>query len=91
MANVGKGNPSDPDRGWSLYIVSVVMVIFSGLFIGFRIAVRLSKKMIGADDAIIIAVCSHVQTSRPIANGSLGTCKSIPEHLGHRGLVYFAI
>lgn len=57
MANVGKGTPGDPDHGWALYIVSVIMVILSGIFVMIRVAVRTSKKMMGADDWIIVAVC----------------------------------
>lgn len=59
MANDGKGTPSDPDHGWTLYIVSVIMVVFSGVFVILRSAIRLSKKMMGTDDYIIIAVRTH--------------------------------
>lgn len=53
MINDGKGTPGDPDRGWTLWIVSVVMVIFSGIFVIARLAIRLSRKMLGIDDYII--------------------------------------
>ncbi|KAK4695002.1 hypothetical protein P7C71_g2665, partial [Lecanoromycetidae sp. Uapishka_2] len=53
MVNDGKGTHSDPDQGWTLWIVSVVMVIFSGMFVLARLAIRLSKQMLGADDYII--------------------------------------
>jgi sensor histidine kinase regulating citrate/malate metabolism len=57
MVNVGKGTDMVPDRGWSLYIVSVVMVIVSGLFVMVRLAIRLSRRMMGMDDYMIILVC----------------------------------
>ena len=56
MANVGTGSPQDPDHGWYLYIVSVILVIISGIFVVIRVAIRLSKKMMGTDDYIIIFV-----------------------------------
>ena len=57
MANVGTGTPQDPDHGWYLYIVSVILVILSGIFVVIRVAIRLAKKMMGVDDYIIIFVC----------------------------------
>ncbi|KAL9638225.1 MAG: hypothetical protein Q9164_001702 [Protoblastenia rupestris] len=54
MVNVGKGTPTEPNIGWSLFIVSVVMVIVSGLFVVVRIAIRLSRRMMGMDDYMII-------------------------------------
>ncbi len=54
MANVGKGTPELPDRGWPLFIVSIVMVIISGLFVLGRVAYRLSRKAMGVDDYVII-------------------------------------
>ena len=55
MANVGKGTPELPDRGWPLYIVSVVLVIISGFFVISRVAFRLSRRAMGTDDYVIIA------------------------------------
>lgn len=62
MINNGKGTSSDPDHGWTLWIVSVVMVIFSGIFVITRLAIRLSKKQVGIDDYIIFVglVCSPI-------------------------------
>ena len=54
MPNLGKGTPELPDRGWPLFIVSVVMVIISGLFVIGRLAFRLSRKAMGMDDYIIV-------------------------------------
>ena len=56
MGNVGKATAAVPNQGWGLYIVSVVMVIISGLFVMARIAVRLSRNMMGWDDYMIILV-----------------------------------
>lgn len=54
MVNVGKGTPELPDRGWPLFIISVVMVIISGLFVLGRVAFRLSRRAMGTDDYVII-------------------------------------
>ncbi len=56
MANVGKGGPNDPDQGWPLYIVSVVMVMVSGIFVLGRVGIRLARRMMGLDDYMIILV-----------------------------------
>jgi hypothetical protein len=54
MANVGKGTSELPDRGWPLFIISVVMVNISGLFVLGRVAFRLSRRAMGTDDYVII-------------------------------------
>lgn len=54
--NVGKGSPGHPNHGWSLFIVSVVMTIVSGLFVTLRIAIRLSRRIMGIDDYLILVV-----------------------------------
>ena len=56
MMNVGKGSPGHPNHGWSLFIVSVVMTIVSGLFVTLRIAIRLSRRIMGIDDYLILVV-----------------------------------
>ncbi len=56
MPNVGKGTATSPDAGWPLYIISVVMVNLSGIFVIIRIAGRMSRKMMGLDDYIILFV-----------------------------------
>jgi hypothetical protein len=53
--NDGKGINGVPDRGYSLYVVSVVMVIVAGLFVIGRIAVRLAKNKLDWDDRTIVA------------------------------------
>ncbi len=54
MANVGKGTSELPDRGWPLFIISIVMVNISGLFVLGRVAFRLSRRAMGTDDYVII-------------------------------------
>jgi hypothetical protein len=54
MANVGNGTSELPDRGWPLFIISVVMVNISGLFVLGRVAFRLSRRAMGTDDYVII-------------------------------------
>jgi len=54
MANVGKGTSELPDRGWPLFIISVMMVNISGLFVLGRVAFRLSRRAMGTDDYVII-------------------------------------
>ena len=56
MGNIGKATPGVPNQGWGLYIVSVVMVIISGLFVIVRIGVRVARNMMGYDDYLIIVV-----------------------------------
>ena len=58
MANVGKTTSNEPDHGWTLFIISVVMVIASGFLVIARLATRLSKRIMGLDDYLIIAVGS---------------------------------
>ena len=60
MVNDGKAVPGNPDHGWSLWIVSVVMVIVSGIFVGIRLAIRLAKRTLGIDDYMIFLVCFTV-------------------------------
>ena len=54
MPNVGKGTAELPDRGWPLFIISVVLVIISGFFVIGRVAFRLSRKAMGTDDYVIL-------------------------------------
>ena len=53
--NDGQGTTRVPDRGFTLWIVSVVMVIVAGLFVIVRLASRLSMNKFGYDDYTIIA------------------------------------
>ena len=56
MPNVGKGTEDVANQGWGLYIVSVVMVIISGLFVTSRVVIRHTRGMIGMDDWMSIIV-----------------------------------
>lgn len=53
--NVGLGTEGPVQRGWPLYLWSVIMVIVAGLFVGARIAARVARKTLGMDDYTIIA------------------------------------
>lgn len=65
MVNDGKGTPSNPDHGWTLWIVSVVMVVISGIFVIARVAIRLSRQMLGIDDYFIIIGLVRCSTDVP--------------------------
>ena len=52
--NIGQGNEDSPDRGYQLYLASLIMVIFAGLFVLGRLATRWSKRQFGWDDYTII-------------------------------------
>ena len=56
MINDGKAIPGNPDHGWSLWIISVVMVIVSGIVVSLRLALRLAKRTVGIDDYMIFLV-----------------------------------
>ena len=58
MLNVGKPTADVPNQGWGLFIVSVVMVIVSGLFVSTRIVIRSARRMMGLDDWTIVLVSS---------------------------------
>ena len=66
MGNVGKATPDVPNQGWGLYIVSVVMVIVSGVFVSIRIGVRVARRMMGMDDWMIIMVRVHAVERSPL-------------------------
>lgn len=52
--NDGQGSAGVPDRGWQLWITSVVMVIVAGFFVAGRLAARVSRNKLGWDDYSII-------------------------------------
>ncbi len=63
--NIGQGTPHHPDRGWELWIVTVVMVIVSGLVVAGRLFIRLTANTrLGTDDWTI--VCALVNTFLPV-------------------------
>lgn len=53
--NVGLGTGGPETRGWDLWIVSVVGVLISALFVGGRLAQRFLRSNLGIDDYMIIA------------------------------------
>jgi hypothetical protein len=54
--NVGLGAQGSVERGWGLWLTSVLAVIIAGLFVGGRIAQRFTKRSgMGMDDYMIIA------------------------------------
>lgn len=52
--NIGEGDESSPDRGYALYLASLIMVICAGLFVLGRLAARWSKRQFGWDDYTIV-------------------------------------
>jgi hypothetical protein len=54
--NVGLGTQGDVQRGWGLWLTSVLAVIIAGLFVAARIAQRWIKRSgLGMDDYMILA------------------------------------
>ena len=53
--NVGLGTEGPVQRGWGLWLTSVLAVVIAALFVGARLAQRLSKRSgLGMDDYMII-------------------------------------
>jgi len=52
--NVGSGTAGPVQRGWTLYILSVVMVIVAGLFLAVRMGMTAARKCLGMDDWTIL-------------------------------------
>lgn len=54
--NVGLGSHGQVQRGWGLWLTSVLAVVIAGFFVAARLAQRFAKKSgIGLDDYMIIA------------------------------------
>ncbi|EUC28505.1 hypothetical protein COCCADRAFT_9127 [Bipolaris zeicola 26-R-13] len=54
--NVGLGSQGPVERGWGLWLTSVLAVVLAGFFVGARIVQRFIKKSgLGIDDYLIIA------------------------------------
>lgn len=54
--NVGLGSQGPVERGWSLWLTSVLAVVLAGFFVCARIGQRFLKKNgMGMDDYLIIA------------------------------------
>ncbi|EOA85996.1 uncharacterized protein SETTUDRAFT_48000 [Exserohilum turcica Et28A] len=63
--NVGLGSQGPVERGWSLWLTSVLAVILAGLFVCARLAQRFMKRSgLGVDDYLILAAlaCSVLLT-----------------------------
>ena len=54
--NVGLGSQGPLERGWGLWLTSVLAVVLAGFFVAARITQRFLKKNgLGMDDYLIIA------------------------------------
>jgi hypothetical protein len=54
--NVGLGSEGSVERGWGLWLTSVLGVVIAGLFVSARLAQRVFKSSgIGMDDYMIVA------------------------------------
>ena len=61
--NVGLGDADAPNRGFELYVTSLVMVLVAGLFVLGRLAARWTKRQFGMDDYTIILSLVRLQGS----------------------------
>ncbi|KAJ5502499.1 hypothetical protein N7463_005373 [Penicillium fimorum] len=61
---IGLSTADVPNRGFPLWICSVMMVIIAGLFVLSRLAIRFHHSQLGSDDWMILAslICSIVLT-----------------------------
>lgn len=54
--NVGLGTEGPVQRGWGLWLTSVLAVVIAALFVGARLVLRFIKRSgLGMDDYMIIA------------------------------------
>jgi hypothetical protein len=54
--DVGLGSQGSVERGWGLWLTSVLAVIIAGVFVAGRLAQRLTKRSgLGMDDYMIVA------------------------------------
>lgn len=53
--NVGLGTQGPDQKGWDLWITSVVSVVLAAVFVGARLAQRKMKSEVALDDYIIVA------------------------------------
>lgn len=63
--NVGLGDADTPNRGFELYVTSLVMVFVAGLFVLGRLAARWTKRQFGTDDYTIVLSLVRSQGSSP--------------------------
>lgn len=52
---IGLSTPEVPNRGFPLWLCSVLMVIIAGIFVLFRLAIRYHHRRLGSDDWMILA------------------------------------
>lgn len=52
---IGLSTPEVPNRGFPLWVCSVVFVIVAGMFVMTRLAVRFHYRGLGTDDWMILA------------------------------------
>ncbi|KAJ5787486.1 hypothetical protein N7457_002476 [Penicillium paradoxum] len=83
---IGLGTPEVPNRGYPLWICSVVMVILAGLFVVSRLAIRFHHSHLGTDDWMILASLSRnvqVPHSPPLSASSILICFKSAVHHGY--------
>lgn len=78
--NVGLGTQGPVQRGWGLWLTSVLAVIIAAFFVGARLAQRLAKRTgFGLDDyMIIVALVSSGLLSLTECQGPLRTATIRP-------------
>jgi hypothetical protein len=60
MSNIGFPFGGHDNQGWKLYLASLIMILFAGLFVIIRIIARMRTGKLGADDyAIILSLVSQ--------------------------------
>lgn len=52
---IGLSTPEVPNRGFPLWLCSVLMVIIAGIFVLSRLAIRYYHSRLGSDDWMILA------------------------------------
>ncbi|KAF9889910.1 hypothetical protein FE257_006782 [Aspergillus nanangensis] len=61
---IGLSTPSVPNRGFTLWIWSVIMVILAGIFVIARLLIRFHNRRLGADDwTILVSLISSILLS----------------------------
>ncbi len=54
-SSIGLPHNGVEDRGWQLYLTSLIMIIFAGIFVIIKCATRMATKQFGSDDYTIVA------------------------------------
>ncbi len=66
--NVGLGTQGPEQRGWALYLWSIIMVIVAGLFVAVRLLATGMRKRLGSDDWTILAALVSIR-KLPVQSG----------------------